>query len=67
MKDKQNSNIPKAPNCIKCVYFRVTWEVAYPRSCTLFGIKTRNMPSGEVFRATGLHCPSFSEKTQTPN
>jgi hypothetical protein len=55
----QNNNPLRAPDCIKCMYFKVTWEPAYPRSCKLFGIKSRNLPSIEVFRATGRHCPSF--------
>ncbi|MDR2534950.1 MAG: hypothetical protein LBD29_02820 [Treponema sp.] len=58
----QYPNPPRAPDCIKCLHFRVTWEPAYPRSCSLFGIKTRNLPSIEVFRATGRHCPSFEVK-----
>ncbi|HET7838876.1 MAG TPA: hypothetical protein VFL04_03890 [Rectinemataceae bacterium] len=52
----------KAPNCLKCVHFRITWEPAFPRSCLVFGIKSRNLPSVEVFAATGRHCPSFELK-----
>jgi hypothetical protein len=52
----------RAPDCIKCAHFKVTWEPAFPRSCVLFGIKCRNLPSIEVFRATGRHCPSFQQK-----
>jgi hypothetical protein len=59
MKDEQS---PRAPDCIKCVHFKVTWEPAFPRSCVLFGIKCRNLPSTEVFRATGQHCPAFQQK-----
>jgi hypothetical protein len=28
----------------------------------LFGIKSLQLPSVEVFRATGQHCPSFTKK-----
>jgi len=52
-----------APNCLKCLHFRITWEPAFPRSCLVFGIKSRNLPSIEVFGATGKHCPSFEQKT----
>jgi len=55
-------NPDRAPNCLQCAHFRVTWDTAYPRSCTVFDIKTRLMPSAEVFAATGLHCPAFSLK-----
>jgi hypothetical protein len=52
----------RAPDCLKCVHFRVTWEPAFPRACDLFGVKCRNLPSHEVFVATGRHCPSFELK-----
>ncbi|HCM27847.1 MAG: hypothetical protein A2Z99_00015 [Treponema sp. GWB1_62_6] len=52
----------RAPDCLKCVHFKVTWDPAFPRSCGVFGIKSAHLPSVEVFRATGLHCPSFQRK-----
>ncbi|MDR0555384.1 MAG: hypothetical protein LBG76_11405 [Treponema sp.] len=52
----------REPDCLKCAYFKVTWEPAFPRSCGVFGIKCRNLPSFEVFQATGRHCPSFRLK-----
>ncbi|MDR1107372.1 MAG: hypothetical protein LBL44_13540 [Treponema sp.] len=59
----QNSETPaRPPNCVKCAYFRVTWDPAFPRSCTVFGFRSRNMPSAEVFGTTGRHCPSFMPK-----
>ena len=51
----------RAPNCLACRHFLVTWEPDYPRGCEVFGIKSRNLPSMEVFAATGLHCPAFEE------
>lgn len=56
------ANPAKAPNCLRCEHFKVTWDPAFPRSCAVFGIKSKNLPSAEVFAATGLHCPSFSLK-----
>lgn len=50
------------PNCLKCAYFKVTWDPRHPRSCGVFGIKCQNLPSVEVFRATGIRCPSFRLK-----
>jgi hypothetical protein len=55
-------NAPRAPNCLKCVYFKVSWDPVHPRSCGVFGIKCRNLPSVEVYRATGTHCPAFQLK-----
>jgi hypothetical protein len=49
----------RAPDCFKCVYFKITWEPAFPRSCAVFGIKCRSLPSAEVFLSTGAHCPAF--------
>ncbi|MDR0568432.1 MAG: hypothetical protein LBG87_04435 [Spirochaetaceae bacterium] len=52
------------PDCIKCLHFKVTWDPAYPRSCLVFGIKSRNLPSAEVFSATGRRCPAFQLKVK---
>jgi len=52
----------RPPNCLKCTFFKVTWDAAFPRSCEIFSIKCSNMPSQEVFRATGANCPSFKLK-----
>ncbi len=52
----------RAPDCLSCLHFRVTWDPSFPRSCTVFGIKSRNLPSWEVYAANGRHCPSFSRK-----
>jgi hypothetical protein len=57
-----DNNARRPPNCLKCVHFKITWETAFPRACLLFGIKGQNLPSGEVFRATGRQCPSFELK-----
>ncbi|MDR2029341.1 MAG: hypothetical protein LBP93_07380 [Treponema sp.] len=61
LNDVKNTSL-RPPDCLKCVYFKITWEPAFPRCCTVFGIKCRNLPSAEVFRATGCHCPSFQLK-----
>ncbi|MBN2049746.1 MAG: hypothetical protein JW760_04825 [Spirochaetales bacterium] len=51
----------KAPNCLKCAYFSVSWDPKFPRRCAVFGIKSVRMPSEEVFLATGRHCPTFKK------
>jgi hypothetical protein len=60
--ERPKTDKPRAPDCLKCAYFKVSWDPAFPRSCAVFGIKSRNIPSIEVFRATGSHCPSFRVK-----
>ncbi|GMO30931.1 MAG: hypothetical protein Ta2B_11900 [Termitinemataceae bacterium] len=52
------------PNCLKCKYFKVTWDNNFPRSCTVFNIKCRSLPSLEVFKATKQHCPSYEMKAE---
>ena len=51
-----------APDCFRCVHFKVTWEPAFPRACVLFGLKSRNLPAMEVFLSTGQHCFAFKDK-----
>ncbi|MCL1931710.1 MAG: hypothetical protein FWF55_07830 [Treponema sp.] len=53
---------PPNINCLKCVHYKVSWDPAFPHSCTVFGIKSRFMPALEVFRAAGNNCPSFHER-----
>jgi hypothetical protein len=52
----------RPPDCLKCAYFKVSWDPALPRACRIFGIKSRELPSAAVFRAAGHHCPSFQLK-----
>ncbi|MFZ4615895.1 MAG: hypothetical protein ACOYM2_06840 [Rectinemataceae bacterium] len=52
----------RAPDCLKCLHFRVTWDPSFPRSCEVFGIKSRRLPSLEVLGATGRQCPAFELK-----
>ena len=59
----QEKSIPsRAPDCFSCRHFRITWEPAFPRACTVFGVKCRNLPSMEVFLSTGRHCFAFEAK-----
>ena len=49
----------KAPNCLKCTHFYITWDLSFPKGCKMFGIKTVQLPSWEVRKNTGKNCPSF--------
>lgn len=49
-------------NCMKCVYYYVTWDPNNPRGCKFFGFKTRSMPSAVVLRSSGKACEAFKEK-----
>ncbi|ABK45421.1 hypothetical protein Mmc1_2930 [Magnetococcus marinus MC-1] len=51
-----------AVNCMKCQYFRITWNPTHPRACSALGFKGREMPSTEVLRASGQPCLLFTPK-----
>jgi hypothetical protein len=52
----------RAPECLQCGHFEVSWDPSFPRACRLFGIKSRNQPSMEVFLSTGKHCFAFEAR-----
>jgi len=52
----------RAPDCFKCMHFKITWDVSYPRFCQFFGVKCQNLPSMEVFLSNGKHCFAFEAK-----
>ncbi|MDR1901207.1 MAG: hypothetical protein LBQ88_02840 [Treponema sp.] len=52
----------RAPDCLKCKFFKITWRPEFPHGCTVFGFLCRGMPSVEVFKNTGQHCPAFELK-----
>lgn len=52
---------PRPPSCLQCLHYFVTYDVARPRGCRLFNIKTSGVPSYEVFAATGAFCPGWQK------
>lgn len=54
----------RAPNCLKCEHFFVTWDVGFPRGCRVFGVKSRRLPSLVVRETTGRHCPAFRQASR---
>jgi len=52
----------KPPFCLRCSFYRVTWDSTFPHACDIFAIKSAKLPSMEVFRATGANCPSYKLK-----
>jgi len=46
----------KAPDCWQCRYFAISWDPRNPYHCKMMGVKSRMIPSFEVFRADGNHC-----------
>jgi hypothetical protein len=60
--DKNAAVQTHQPNCFECVHFFVTWEPAHPRGCRAFGFKTKQLPSQEVFQASGKSCTLFQAR-----
>ncbi len=62
MASERGGSLPaRAPNCLKCEFFAVSWDPDFPRSCRVFGVKSRELPSVVVYQSTGRHCPAFRE------
>ncbi|GMU51256.1 MAG: hypothetical protein AMXMBFR33_04020 [Candidatus Xenobia bacterium] len=53
-----------APNCHQCQYFKVSWDSRFPKSCSKFGFKGRQLPSIEVLATTGQQCIFFIPKPE---
>jgi len=67
MADQQGQRPPKAasagqPDCFKCAFFQITWDKAFPYGCRAMGFKSRQIPSQEVLRTSGMPCLSFRPK-----
>ena len=57
-------NIGKV-DCFQCVYFAVTWNPNFPRSCKLFGFKSKQLPSIAVYKSSGAPCEGFKQKDKS--
>jgi hypothetical protein len=52
----------KRINCVKCLYYYVTWQPQTPHGCKAFGFRSKSMPSQEVFKNSGKACDLYKEK-----
>jgi hypothetical protein len=52
----------KTINCIKCMYYYVTWDPVMPKGCKAFGFKTHEIPSVLVKKSSGHACLKFESK-----
>jgi len=48
--------------CIKCRYYRVTYDVHQPYGCRAHGFKTSRNPSQIVFETSGIECQLFMKR-----
>lgn len=58
IKDEKEGRI----DCLKCIYYAVSWDPNFPRACKLYGFKTAYMPSATVYRSSGAECMGFVKK-----
>ncbi|PCJ17307.1 MAG: uracil-DNA glycosylase [Candidatus Cloacimonadota bacterium] len=49
----------KRINCIKCKYYKVTWEPERPHACTLFSFKSKIIPMYVVRKSGGQQCQGY--------
>jgi hypothetical protein len=56
---------PRKVSCIKCRYFRITWESRNPYACQAHGFKSHKNPALVVFESSGIECQLFEPKTTT--
>jgi hypothetical protein len=61
-KKRMKDDSAPPPNCLKCGWFKITWDAAFPRACEFFGFKGQGFPQAEVQKATGQPCPAFKLK-----
>jgi hypothetical protein len=53
------------PNCLRCKHYYITFDVAAPKGCRVYGIKSSVIPSSIVKQANnGIDCIGYSEKLQ---
>ncbi|PPA69703.1 uracil-DNA glycosylase [Jeotgalibacillus proteolyticus] len=57
----------KRINCHLCRHYYVTWDPSFPRGCRAHQFKTRELPSLQVFRASGHPCYAFEKKPSKGN
>jgi len=50
------------PNCYQCHHFYITWDASFPYGCKAFKMKSKRIPSLEVFDASKEHCHLYKTK-----
>jgi hypothetical protein len=54
----------RAPDCFRCRSFLITHDAERPYGCRVFAIKSRVLPSLEVWRSSGRACQAFEAKAE---
>lgn len=51
-------------NCRICIHFRVTWDPNRPFGCTLYNVKSKQVPSIVVLNSSGEKCKGFTPRNK---
>jgi hypothetical protein len=49
-------------NCLKCIYYYITYEPSMPYGCRAMKFKSARNPAQVVFSSSGMHCQLFKQK-----
>ncbi|MEN8904892.1 MAG: uracil-DNA glycosylase [Clostridiales bacterium] len=49
-------------NCVRCIYFYITWDVKNQRGCKYHGFKSQKPPSMVVYESSGDNCVAYTLK-----
>ena len=55
----------KIIRCHGCVHYFVTYDRHRPYGCSLFGFKTKSLPSQLVIESTGMQCAYREDRGPT--
>lgn len=56
----------RAPDCLRCRSYYVTYEPARPHGCRSFGFTSQRLPRDEVRLSTGQECAAFEARPPAP-
>ena len=51
--------------CIRCRFYRITWESRNPYACMAHGFKSQRNPALVVFESSGIECQLYAPKATT--
>ena len=51
-------------HCRNCKHYKISWDPKRPYACSLFDIKSQQLPMTVVKMASGNECTGFSKKPE---
>ena len=59
---EESNEATKRVSCIRCRYYRITWDARMPYGCRAHGFKTFRNPALIVYESSGIECQLFEPK-----